>query len=200
MSDTLDILTLEEAKRILAIGGLDSTRDEVLTMVITAASRRLDEGVGPVVRRSVTSETAKVYGSHIELSMGPVSAVSSVTEDGTALSASDWYAEPYRPDPTLLSGVIVRRTGDYPAGWQCGLGFVKVGYLAGRYASTTQVAAKYKHACGLILKNLWRSYESNVSGVDEYDVPHESFPGFAVPRVVKELLAEEWQTPAGFGA
>ncbi len=200
MSDPYDILTLAEAKAALSVGSFDTGQDDLLAAVITTASRRLDECVGPVIKRSVTSETMTARGCHIELSMGPVTAVSSVTENGVTLSASDWYAEPYRPNPTLYSGIIVRRAGDYPIGWLTGLGFVKVGYLAGRFASTTTVEAKYKQGCALILKNLWRTYENAVGTVDEYDVPHESFPSFAVPRAVRDLLAEEWQTPAGFGA
>jgi hypothetical protein len=200
MADTLDILTDPEARQILSVGALDDTRADLLTALITTASRRLDEGCGPVVRRSVTSETVKVSGCHAELHLGPVTAISSVTEDGTALSAADWYAEPYRPNPTLYSGIIVRRAGDYAYPWETGMGRVTVGYLAGRFASTATVEAKYKQACGLILKNLWRTYESNVGLTDEFEVPHESFPTTAVPKVVRELLAEEWQTHVGFGA
>lgn len=200
MADPLDILTDAEARQILSIGTLDTNRPDLLAQVITTASRRLDECVGPVVKRSVTSETCTPHGSTIELSMGPVTAVSSITEDGTAVSSSDWYALPYKPNPQLLSGVIVRRAGDYPYPWRCGLGLVTVGYLAGRFASTTAVEAKYKQGCALILKNLWRTYENNIGQADEYAVPQQSFPATAVPKAVRDLLQEEWQTSVGFGA
>src|SRR5690606_34783688 len=124
------------------------------------ASRKLDECVGPVVRRSVTSETLTAHGCEIELSLGPVTAVSSITEDGTALTAGDYYLEPYRPDPTLYSGVIVRRASDYAIPWRCGLGLVQVGYLAGRFEATADVPDVYKTACGLILQNLWRAWDN----------------------------------------
>ncbi len=200
MSDTLDVLTLQEARVICGKGSLDTVQDDTIVALVTTASRTLDMCVGPVVKRSVTSETVQPHGSYLELSMGPVTAVSTVTENGTTLTSSEWYAEPYRPNPTLLSGVVVRRAGDYPTSWVCGLGLVKVGYLAGRFASTTTVEARYKQAAALILKNLWRTYESNVGGVDDYDVPHQSFPTYGVPQAVRQLLAEEWQDTAGFGA
>lgn len=200
MADPLDILSDAEGRKACSIGALDSSKADLLAIAITAASRRLDECVGPVVKRSITSETCSPHGSMVELSMGPVSAISSVTEDGTALAAADWYALPYKPNPQLLSGVIVRRAGDYEYPWDCGLGTVTVGYLAGRFASTSSVEAKYKQGCALILKNLWRTYEDNVGQADEYDVPTISFPSVAVPKAVRDLLTEEWQTPAGFGA
>jgi hypothetical protein len=200
MSDTLDVLTDDEARAALSWGALDSSKDDLLAACVTAASRRLDVCVGPVVRRSVTSETCAPHGSVIELAYGPVTAVSSVTEAGTALAAGDWYAEPYRPNPTLLSGVLVRRSGDFDHPWDCERGTVTVGYLAGRFASTTSVDPVYKQACGLILKNLWRSYEDNVGQVDDFTVPQQGLPGVAVPKVVRDLLPGEWQTTVGFGA
>lgn len=197
---TLDVLTPEEGRRAVGLGALDSSKDDLLALAITAMSERLDEGCGPVVVRSVTSETVTAYGTRIELSQGPLTAVSSITENGTALTASDWYAEPYRPDPQLLSGVIVRRIADRPTGWACGLGQIQVGYLAGRFASTTQVSAKYKQAAQIMLKNWWRTFENSVGLTDEYDTPQQAFPTFAVPKAVEQLLAKEWQSPVGFGA
>lgn len=208
--DTLDVVSLEEAKVALSIGSADDTAGADLARLITAVSRRLDDGIGPVVRRAATHRASG--GRRIlELPLGPVYSVTSVTEyQGTSAvtvteetlgtSPSDgWAGERYDPDPTLYSGLLVRRSGGSDMCWYPGQGNVQVVYTAGRAADTSAVDARHKEAAILMLRNLWRSYETSVGGVDEYDVPVGSFPTFAVPRAVKELLAREWQTHVGFG-
>ncbi len=76
---------------------------------------------------------------------------------------------------------------------------MKVNYLAGRAASTTTVDPRHKEAAALMLRNLWRSYEISTGNRDQYDVPIQSFPTFAVPKAVRDLLSEEVQDPVGFG-
>lgn len=209
--DTYDVLTTTEAKQILSIATTDTSRDSTLERLVTAVSRRLDRLVGPVVVRSVTDEYADASGCSLELAYGPVTAISSVVEyQGTSsvtLTAetagtqpTDGYAaERYKPSPGLLSGVLVRRCGGSDTYWWAGTGNVKVNYLAGRVSATTTVDPRHKEAAALMLRNLWRSYENTVGGVDQYDVPIQSFPTFAVPKAVRDLLSEEIQDPVGFG-
>ncbi|HEU5394701.1 MAG TPA: hypothetical protein VFV36_07840, partial [Candidatus Methylomirabilis sp.] len=80
MADTYDLLTLTEAKSVLRIGVNDTTLDTELARVITAVSRRIDEGIGPTVVRAVTSERHQGGRSSVELHHGPVQAVGSVLE------------------------------------------------------------------------------------------------------------------------
>lgn len=205
-----DVLTVTEAKQALSVGALDTTRQDDLVRLVSAASARLDEAIGPVVRRVVTHRVDG--GRHrLELPLGPVSAVSAVTEwQGTsAVSVSEetlgtapsdgWAGERYDPDPTLLSGILVRRSGGANTCWYPGTGNIEVTYTAGRVASTTSVDPRHKEAAVLILRNLWRAYEMSTGRTDEYDVPSASFPTFALPRAVKDLLRREMQDQVGFG-
>lgn len=210
--DAYDVLTTTEGRQILGYASTDTTKDSTIERLVTAVSRRMDRLIGPVVQRAVTAEEIHAGCSpHIELSHGPVSAVSSVVEyQGTSavtLTAETpgvqpteaYRAERYAPNPALLSGILVRRCSGSTRHWWPEASVV-VTYTAGRVASTTQVDQRHKEAAGLMLKNLWRSYEHSIGEVDQYDVPSASFPTFAVPNAVKELLNDELQTDDGFGA
>lgn len=209
MSDPLDILTLPEAKSVLAIS--DTSTDTELARVITSVSRRLDTFAGPVVRRSVTSEVHSGGGSRIELNQGPVYAVASVTEyqgaTATAVTAETagtqpsegFYAERYVPNPSLLSGILIRRVSGHDSCWYWGRGNIQVTYTAGRAESTGTVDPVYKEAAALMLRNLWRSYQQSTGGLAEFDIPAQNFPTFAIPKAVVELLADEMQPMVGFG-
>lgn len=209
MSDPLDILTLSEAKSILAIS--DTSTDTELARVITSVSRRLDTYIGPVVRRSVTSETHSGGGSRIELNHGPVYAIASVTEyQGTTARtvtaetagtepSEGFYAERYIPNPSLLSGVLIRRVSGHDSCWYWGRGNVQVTYTAGRAETTGAVDPIHKEAAGIMLRNLWRSYQQSTGGFGEFDTPAQNFPTFAIPKAVVELLADEVQPTIGFG-
>lgn len=211
MADTYDVLTLSEARSILSIGASDTTLDTELARVITSVSRRLDTYIGPVVQRSITSEVHSGGSTAIELGYGPISAVGAVTEyqgtTATAVTAESagtqptegFYAERYKPNPALLSGVLVRRLSGSPAQWYWGSGNILVTYTAGRSVSTGTVDPIYKEAAGLMVRNLWRSYQQSAGGFNEYDVPAQNFPTFTIPRAVVELLADEVQPTVGFG-
>lgn len=207
--DAYDVLTTTEGRLAVGLASTDTTRDATIERLVTTVSRRLDDLIGPVVQRVVTAEEAQGHGCHLELSQGPVTAISSVVEyQGTTAvtltretpgtEPTDGYkAARYAPDPSLMSGVLVRRSSGSTHYWWPGS--VVVTYTAGRVASTTSVDARHKEAAVLMLRNLWRSYENAVGGVDEFDTPTQSFPTFAVPNAVRDLLTEELQDPVGFG-
>lgn len=211
MADTLDVLTLSEARNMLSFDSTDTSLDTQLVRVITSVSRRLDTYVGPIVQRSVTSEVHSGGSTAIELGYGPISAVGTVTEyrgtTATVVTAESagtqptegFYAERYKPNPALLSGVLVRRISGSPCHWYWGSGNILVTYTAGRSVSTGTVDAIYKEAAGLMVRNLWRSYQQSTGGFNEYDVPTQNFPTFTIPRAVVELLADEVQPMVGFG-
>lgn len=211
MADTYDVLTYEEASTALGRGAADLNQADALERLITAASRRLDQAIGPIVARTVTSEAHDGGCTSIELNHGPISAIASITEyrgtSGSAVTAetagaqpsAGYFAERYKPNPSLMSGVIVRRVSGNTDAWYPGFGNVLVTYTAGRVASTTAVDPVHKEAAVLILRNLWRPYDHSVGQVGEFDVPVQNFPAFALPNAVKDLLVEELQTSAGFG-
>lgn len=206
MADTRDILTLAEAKNRLRIQ--DSTYDDELAAYITASSRLLDQWAGPTVQYTVTAEIHDgiVNGcarTEITLHTRPVSAVAQILEyTGTSATTltqktigtsptEGFFLGSYDPDPSLYSGVVIRTFDDHPYRWEPELGNISVNYTAGRAAGTTYVDARFKHAAAVVLENLWRDREFSISDVGEFDVPRQSFPGFAMPNAVKELLADE---------
>jgi hypothetical protein len=205
VADTYDVLTLVEGRA--ALKKYTSTLDETtLASWITAASRRLDTLVGPIVRRTVSEELNGQGDTTLYLRFFPNTGVSSVIEYSGTVGAElaeetrgavvDGYlAEPYSHDPAFLGNELHRRVGGLDASWARGRRNVVVTYIAGRYADTASVDPLYKRSCGLVLLNAWRSLEQTTVQQGDYDIPISSFPTFAVPRAVRELLRDELQDP-----
>lgn len=212
MADVYDVLTLDEAKSVVRISGTDNSLDTQLARVVTTVSRRLDDGIGPTIARLVTSERHSGGRHKIELYQCPVLSVSSVTEyqsthavnlteETVGVEPTDgWYGERYKPQPSLYSGVIVRRLGGFNYGFWYGAGNVAVTYTAGRSTTVSLVDARIKEAAGVMLRNWWRSYEQSVGGFDEYQVPQQNFPTFGVPNAAMQILRDLWKPETGFGA
>lgn len=187
MADTLDVLTLAEGYACLRQGS-STANATTITYLITAVSRRLDRGVGPIVRRTLTAETYDGEGTFIQLASWPVSSVTTVTEDGTTLTSDDYYIDSEK-------GLLYRIQGDYDYRWELGRDNVEVTYIAGRYASTATVDEDYKQGARLMLRHLWRSEEWNVNGlgVQDFDVPQVAFPSFSVPKAVIDWFGPLWR-------
>lgn len=201
----LDVLTLDEAKEALNVGG--TTRyDAKLPAWITAVSGLLDKRAGPVVRRAVTDEPhdGSPTGA-IWVNLWPVTSWTTVTEysstTATVLTLETnvlkpdhaFVAERYSQDPTLYSGRLRRRAAGVNWLFPSGYGNVVISYVAGRYLNTATVDERFKAAAKLMLENLWNSQRPNVAEVGEFEVPMGNWPRFAIPNAAKELLAGEWQ-------
>lgn len=218
MADSRDLLTLDEAKKIVRIHVGDSTDNDLLASYVTAASRLLDQWVGHTVAYSVTSElhdgtnsSGRGYRHKIILRHRPVLTVTTVVEHRSGvpatLSAETTTQQPvdayltqrYDPDPALMSGHIRRRASGEDAWFEYGRQNIAVTYTAGRVQSTTQVDARFKRAAAITLENLWRDREPGLETMGEYDVPRQSFPTFAIPNAVKHLLSEEYGQNKLFG-
>lgn len=208
MADTYDILTHEEG--LAAIGsGSTAANDDKIVPWITAVSRRLDDYAGPVVRRTITGELHDGGCHTIDLRSFPVTSITSITEyvstTGTALTAesnsskpaSAYQTQTYSADATFLSPRIRRRASGGDALFATGRQNIAVTYVAGRYANAAAVDAKFKQAASIMLKNFWRSMQQSAAQVDEFDVPVASFPRFAIPNAVRDLLAGEIHPHAG---
>lgn len=212
MSDPLDLLTLAEAKQAISVAATDVSRDTQIAMYITAVSRLLDQRAGPTVARTIT-ESHNGGGSFIRLRLKPVRSITSITEyistTPTVLSATTagtqpangYLAEPYRPDPTLYSGKVRRVTAGHDLAFACGRLNIVAVYSAGRVQSTTSVDARFKEAAGICLENLWRERQQSARRFDEYEVPVQSFPTFALAKGAADLLADEiyYQRPMRAG-
>jgi len=196
---TNDVLTPTEARTALGIGAGDAKYETLLPIWITAVSTKLDSLVGPVVYSTITGELHSGGASHLYLKKSPVASVVSVVEyDSIAagtLTASTNVSQPtagFLVDTT--AGKIVRRDGNANRIFPYGLDNIYVTYVAGRYANTAAVEARFKAGAELMLKNLWRTFENSAQNVNEFDVPRQNFPRFAVPNAVKDLLADEWRS------
>lgn len=165
MTDTLDVLTLGEAKSAInATGESDPNVESELGQVITAASRVLDRVYGPVVSRQRTwSVLAPQRYGPIVLDDVPVSSrtfavtVDSVTEYdqgvATVLTAETaTVAGTYRFDSR--TGRIYRRSSWRP--WHWPAQEVVVVYTAGRAANTAAVDEGMKEAAAVVVAHLWQ--------------------------------------------
>jgi hypothetical protein len=200
MADLLDIVSLADAKRMLSIGQVDTSEDDNLERLITTVSRRLDKLVGPVVQRTVTGEQHNGGCSVVWLNLAPVFSVTTVTEDGTPLVAGVTYdVTPYDPGPILSDGTLARLSGTSETFFTPGRRNIVVTYVAGRYEDTAAVDPIFKEAAALMLRNLWKPYGESVTTINDYEVPTQNFPTYAVPQAVRELLHAYLMPEIGFG-
>lgn len=194
---TLDVITLAEGRAAINMHASDTSQDTEIAAYITAVSLRLDQLVGPVVVRTVTAEVHDAYGATVQLDHYPVSSVTSVTEyvgaTGTVLTAEAVGAATTANDYTLDArwGILTRRSSATDVLWSLGRSRVVVTYVAGRFATTATVSQLFKTAATIMLAHLWRR-EQSADPMTAYQRSH----GLAVPKVVKEMLGDEWRLPA----
>lgn len=202
---TEDVLSAAEAAEAI---DAPSTSTSKLGKVNTAVSRRLDELVGPIVRRTITGEVHRETGGRptVALRRWPVVSVSSAVEydrsgSSTSLTVETFSSKPadgFRLEPTLaepelgLFGPTITRTVD--GNVSTFDSSLVVTYVAGRYANTAAVDERYKEACRICLVNLWQRITAGRGVLEaDFDVPRYPFPTFAVPRSARELLEDVWQ-------
>lgn len=201
MADPYDLLTYEEAKSVVRYE--DNAESTELAAYVTAVSHLIDQWAGPTVARTVTNEAHDGGRPVVVLHHRPVTAVATIVEwdagAATTITRETTGTVPdngytlvaYKPDPTLFNGFVRRRLAGFDHTWACGDNNVLATYTAGRCANTAAVPERFKRAAGIVLENLWRDRQPGVDQLGEYDVPHLSFPTFAMPRAVRELLKGE---------
>lgn len=204
MADTLDVLTVAEARKAVGISATDTSHDTELAAKVTAVSRRLDQVCGPIVKRTITDEVHPGGTRTIWVRHPPVAAWTTVTEYDAAvaqvLTAEDFDTQPAQaylaerwPTGTAnYNGRLHRRAAGAAATFPTGPEAVKVTYVAGRYTDTASVDALFKEAASVMVKNAWRPFEASVQSYGEFDVPAQNFPRFAIPNYVRDMLDDEW--------
>lgn len=206
MADTLDVISLTAAKVALNIDDDNTDYDAELARQITAVSRVMDEIVGPVVVRTITTEEHLGNRGIIALRRRPVTSITTVREVlyGAAQTvsavafggSSDGYrALKWERNPSLLSGLLRRRRYGCHAPWG---DEVEVTYVAGRYANTAAVDARFVEAAAGVLRRLWKreagTWAQSASVFADLDASPGS-PFFrAVEPVIRELIGDEVQT------
>lgn len=201
MADTRDIVTLEEA--------YDATNnpsaaghDDRLARWITGVSRRIDDVFGPVVQHTVASELHDGGRQRIFLTKAPASSITTITEyvstSGTALSVETNASKPaaaYLLETVGGLSMVWRRSAGADACFPSGRRNIDVTYVAGRYANTATVDAKFKLAVGGVLRRLWaRDAGAWARGSDPFD---QTTPAFfdAFRQSIAEFLADEPRAP-----
>lgn len=205
MADTLDVLTLDEGKRALNIPLADTSFDTEVASYITAVSQRLDDLTGPIVKRTVTDEVHDGGLGFILPVHTPVLSVTSVAQytSGTATTLTAETVGASTTTNYLLIGggshesVILRRSSWSDSVFAPGRSNVLITYVAGRFENTASVSPKFKQGAAKMLSLLWKGDQG--AGTVTFGAPVEAeglgIIGFAVPRAVTDLLAEELRPP-----
>lgn len=151
-----DLLTPGEGKDAINVSGSGTANDAALRIWISAVSQRIDALCGAVVARTVTDVIDGRYVADLRVFTPPILTVTSVTEYvagvGTVLTAeTNTVAGGYLIEPQSRAR-LMRRTAFWDTYWQ---GRVEVVYSAGRFASTSDVDAKFKAAAQTALGGVW---------------------------------------------
>ena len=186
-----DVISIADAR---AHVGLNANADATtLALFVSAASERLDELCGPIVQRTFTNELHNGGDSEIQLFNWPVASIVSITEyqmkapvpltqeTNTVKPGAGFIVNPY-------SGIVYRRSAGGPFRFAVGQFNVSCTYVAGRYASTSVVASRFKLAARIMVANWWR-FEKGVGNQPLGNADQGMFPTFSVPRAVLDLLA-----------
>jgi hypothetical protein len=198
MSDTLDVVTVDEVEAEL---GIDPDSQPLLPSYITSVSRMLDKACGPIVQRTITGEAHDGGDWHVSLNLFPVASVTTVTEYAhtvasvlTGETAATAPANGYLAD--LDSGVLLRRRAKVDWPWVSGRGNVVVTYVAGRYTSTLTVDDRFKRAAYITLANLWRREQG--MGTVTFGADGMPMVGatYALPNAAKAFIQDDLR-PSG---
>lgn len=192
MSDTLDVVSLDEAEHEL---GIDPDASLLLSAYITSVSRMLDKACGPVVKRTITAETHDGGRSSIILDLFPVASVTSVTEyqGTTAVALTEEEAATAPGSGFILgsAGVLYRRSGKADARFMAGRSNVAVTYVAGRYDDTLSVDDRFKRAALVTLRNLWSKEQG--MGTVTFGPDGQPIVGatYAMPNAAKSFIQDD---------
>ena len=131
---TTALTSLARVKEFLNISG--STDDDRINTLIAAVSAEIQGAIGrKIIQATVTDERVDSIGDHvIGVNEYPIISVSSLSEDGTALTEDTGF-EMKAQD--LARGQIVRLSGGDPTAWASGRRIVTVTYSHG-YATVPE--------------------------------------------------------------
>lgn len=202
MADTLDVLTLAEAKTILKID--ETSNDTRLAQVITAVSRRMDDKCRPIVKRTIPVATYTPCGADLWVNPALIysTPAMTVTEYNSAGTSQVLTLETYDTKPQYgyvleprtglgggYTGRIRRSSNGYSWGWGTN---VRIVFDSGRYATTAAVDPLFKEAAGVILENWWSQVlPGEPTPTGEFDTPGYRFPRWAIPDAALDMLGDE---------
>ncbi len=151
MADTLDLLTLAEARKFLNIDGADTSEDDELADFITGITPVVESGdanwsgIGPVVLRS---RSTIIYGASANAVPAPVWPIDSLTSGAYLLDDSPVDVSAMVVD----QGLILTKDGS-----ALPLRPWTLTYQAGFVADTASVPQNIKKGAAEILRLAWAS-------------------------------------------
>lgn len=196
MADTLDVLTIAEARTAVGLG-TSTAQDTPLAAWVTAISRQLDRLCGPIVKRTISNEAH--YGTHgarsITVDYPPIYTTPGITltEYGTTGTGLVLTAEDFDTKPTSGYLLTRRRDGGYTGRIErrasgATMWFddsVVITYDAGRYADTASVDALFKQAASMMLRAAWVGEQA--SGTQTF--PEDLGVGLLGPKILNRVQA-----------
>jgi hypothetical protein len=178
-ADAGQIVSLADAKGQVNIPLASTTHDDELMGFVRSATAVCEQYVGAIARTAFT-ESFDGGVSRVALSHAPVLSVTSVTESGNALVASDYTLSP-------LSGVLTRTSNFVEFPFYMGSRNVTVSYLAGRTATPPNV----RQAALIIVQHMWETQRPAGGGPFGQDSgDYDPRYSYSVPRRALELLGE----------
>lgn len=174
------IITLADAKAHLNLTRTET--DTLLQQVLDDAHDICERRTGQVwTSRTVTAETRNGDGtSRLQLRWSPVTAVASVTESGTALTAgTDYVLE-------AETGILWRGTTTAAAAWESGRQNVVVTYTTGPIGGT--VPGHIRRGLFYLVEHIWDTRRGGSGGPRNSGTDGEYDPrsGYVIPRRVLE--------------
>lgn len=169
----MGLVSVSEAKTHLNIPAATTTFDTELGTFVDVASALVEGYADRVFALTTASQLFDGGGSVFLLTVSPITAVTGVTVDGTALAAGDF-------DTDIAKGIVktVSPTRE-------GTANVSIGYTAG----SGTIPALAKHATLETVRHLWQTQrgsmgQRNPLNGDDYTAGMS----FSMPRRVMELL------------
>jgi hypothetical protein len=142
-----DLITLVELKPYLKIEASETAFDTLLTSMISEISKLMQNFIGCDVKEA-TYPNIKVNGSGrsvLDLPNWPITAVSSITEDGVTLAeGTDFDIDPYGDHLIRLDGTTSKGTSK----WSKGIKNITVSYTAGFSATPSDLSLACKKQIG----------------------------------------------------
>lgn len=175
-ADTVTIVSLAAARAHLRLPS--TTTDEHLRRMLVTATQVAESWTARRWRRTtITGEKHDGGRCEIVLRESPVASITTVTENGTALTTGDWFL---RGD----SAVLVRGVTTGVIRWVSGTQNIVVTYVAAPAGNT--IPADVRHGVLEITRALWESQRggADLPPGDEFAVPDTTL----IPPEIRMLL------------
>ena len=182
----LGIVGLDEVKQYLNIPLTITADDEEIRRIIDAASDLAESYVGQVLgRRTFTDELYDGGAEFIRIRNPKAISITSVTENGMAVSASNYVLDYTGQRLYRIGSGTLYATNSYGY-WTQGMNNVSITYVAG-YVNPPMSA---KQGVLEIIRHLWQTQRGAINVMSRTNSGDElySSPTYSLPRRAMELL------------